>query len=171
MDRWSSSLYLPDRCWFLPDLATHDLEADLLLPLYSRFEASLRLAGILLVPDSEDVPETGDRAVFQLCTRSPTVANRAPGVLGVLHVTAVIAQMRTATAHNALAILRPAAVRVLKNFAVDNTDQKDRVSWVQIPDYEEAPSRQQARADITLPYVTSTDEQVSLLYYYTDHST
>jgi len=78
--------------------------------------------------------------------------------------------MATATANNALAISRPVAVRALQCFAVDITDRKDRVSWVQIPAYEELPSRagQQAPTDVTLPHITSTEEQISL---YTDNST
>jgi hypothetical protein len=88
-------------------------------------------------------------------------------VLGLPRAAVVVAQTG-ATAHTALAISRPVAVRALKCFAVDITDRKDRVSWVQIPAYEEVPSRQQAPADVTLPYITSTDELISL---YTDNST
>jgi len=107
---------------------------------------------------------------FRLCTKSPTAANRALDVLGVPHVTTVVSHSGTATAHNALVISRPAAVSALTCFAVDITDQKDRVSWVQIPTYEEIPSRagQQAPTGVTLPHITSTEEQISL---YTDNST
>jgi hypothetical protein len=107
---------------------------------------------------------------FRLCTRAPPAANRALDVLSLPHVTVVIARTGAAAAHNALAISRPVAVRTLKCFAVDITDQKDRVSWVQIPAYEEVPSseEQQAPTDVTLPYITSTDELISL---YTDNST
>ena len=107
---------------------------------------------------------------FRLCTKILTAANRALGVAGVPHVTAALARMGTATAHNALAIWLPVAVRTLNCFAVDITDRKDRVSWVQIPAYEEVPARaeQQAPAGVTLPHITSTDELISL---YTDNST
>jgi hypothetical protein len=107
---------------------------------------------------------------FRLCTRAPPAANRALDVLGVPHVNVVVARTETAAARNALAISRPVAVRALKCFAVDITDRKDRVSWVQIPAYEEVPSQaeQRALAGVTLPHITSTDELISL---YTDNST
>ena len=106
---------------------------------------------------------------FWLRTRSPTAANRALGVTGVPHVTVVVARTGAATAHNALAVSRPVVVGALKCFAVDITDRKDRVSWVQIPAYEEVPSQEgrQAPAGITLPHITSTNELVS---FYTDNS-
>jgi hypothetical protein len=107
--------------------------------------------------------------VFRRCTRAPPAANRALGVLGVPHVTVMVACTVTATARNALATSRPVAVRPLKCFADDITDQKDRVSWVQIPAYEEVPPRagQQAPAGVTLPHITSTNGLISL---YTDNS-
>jgi hypothetical protein len=107
---------------------------------------------------------------FWLRTRTPPAANRALGVLSLPHVTVVAARIGVATAQNALAISRPVAVRALKCFAVDVTDRKDRVSWIQIPAYEEVPSRaeQQAPTGVTLPHITSTDELISL---YTDNST
>jgi len=107
---------------------------------------------------------------FRLCTRALAAANCALGVLSLPHVTVVVARMATATAHNALAISRPVVVSALKCFSVDSTDREDRVSWVQIPAYEEVPSRAEQRAPtgVTLPHITSTDELISL---YTDNST
>jgi len=106
--------------------------------------------------------------VFRLCTRVPPAASRALGAFGLAGVTTVIS--RPGTANSALAVSRPVAVRALKRFAKNVTDRKDRVSWVQIPAYQELPSQegQQAPTVITLPHVASTEELISL---YTDNST
>jgi hypothetical protein len=81
----------------------------------------------------------------------------------------MVARTGVATARNALAISRLVAVRALKCFADNIADRKDRIAWVQIPTYEEAPAlaEQQAPAGVTLPHITSTDERISL---YTDNS-